>query len=69
MRMVAFDRYNVGEANINDAHFNKLKSDDIPDVVLVKKLYVDRAARKRRRKWQLKHLPIEDNANPYIEEK
>lgn len=64
-----FFSYTVGEANINDSNFNKLKSDSLPDVVLVKKMYPDRASRKRRRKWQLKHLPLQDLEHPYTEEK
>uniref|UniRef100_A0A1B6I271 60S ribosomal export protein NMD3 n=1 Tax=Homalodisca liturata TaxID=320908 RepID=A0A1B6I271_9HEMI len=61
--------YAVGESNINDANFNKLNTDGVADVILVKKMYTDRAARKKRRKWQLKHLPLEEDAHPYSEEK
>ncbi|XP_042897058.1 60S ribosomal export protein NMD3 isoform X2 [Parasteatoda tepidariorum] len=45
--------------NVNNVDYNKLKKENIPDVVLVKKIYEDKASRHRRRKWKLKHLEIE----------
>lgn len=45
--------------NVNNLEFNKMKKDQLPDVILVKKIYEDRASRHRRRKWKLKHLDIE----------
>lgn len=61
--------YCVSEANINDDNFNKLKGESIPDVVLVKKVFTDRDTRKRKRRWQLKHLPISEAAHPYTDNK
>merc|ERR1712032_751164 len=34
----------------------KMSADKIPDVVLVKKVFGDKALRNRRRKWNLKHM-------------
>lgn len=50
--------YNTGEANINDAEFDKLPQDLIPDVVLVRKHY-DRQTRLSQRLWKIKHLADE----------
>lgn len=47
------NRYAISDSNINDEHFGKLSSTDLPDVVLVKKHYPER---RRRRNWHLKHL-------------
>lgn len=49
--------YAVADSNINDSNFDKLSSELIPDVILVKKFYGhDRTARRRARLWKLKHL-------------
>lgn len=48
-----FYRYAIADSNINDKNFEKLPTDVIPDVILIKKYYPER---KRRRNWQLKHL-------------
>ncbi|KAJ3641156.1 hypothetical protein Zmor_027673 [Zophobas morio] len=52
--------YNLEDSNINDANFDKLERNNIPDVVLVKKYY-DKSERKKRRMWKLKHLTEEAN--------
>lgn len=52
--------YALKDSNINDANFDKLKEDMIPDVILVKKFYgYDKAARRRARVWKLKHIADE----------
>ncbi|XP_049870141.1 60S ribosomal export protein NMD3 [Pectinophora gossypiella] len=51
--------YNLGESNVNDANLDKLASDVVPDVFLVKKFYGERAARRRARTWKLKHMADE----------
>jgi len=43
-------------SNVNNPELEKLSVDKIPDVVLVKKHYVDKALRNRKRKWKLKHM-------------
>ncbi|GFQ75666.1 60S ribosomal export protein NMD3 [Trichonephila clavata] len=45
--------------NINDMEYNKLKKENLPDVILVKKAYGEKAYRRRRRAWKLKHLNID----------
>jgi len=54
--------YNIEDSNINDDHFDKLDRSKVPDVVLVKKHYGDRSARRRQRIWKLKHLTEEATA-------
>lgn len=45
--------------NLNDANLELMKRDDIPDVVLCRKIFGDRKKRNRKRKWKLKGLPVE----------
>lgn len=54
--------YNIEDSNINDASFEKLDRQAVPDVILVKKYYGDKAARRRQRMWKLKHLAEEATA-------
>uniref|UniRef100_A0A1B0FCV2 60S ribosomal export protein NMD3 n=1 Tax=Glossina morsitans morsitans TaxID=37546 RepID=A0A1B0FCV2_GLOMM len=49
--------YNLAEANINNAEYDKLITQEIPDIILVKKCFaVDRQARSKQRIWKLRHL-------------
>lgn len=48
--------YSLADANTNDTNFDKLSEDSIPDVILVRKYYGDRVARRRARNWKLRHL-------------
>ncbi|KAL3891578.1 hypothetical protein ACJMK2_003834 [Sinanodonta woodiana] len=48
--------FDVANANLNHAEFEKVKLDKLPDVVIVKKIFGDKALRNRRRRWKLKHL-------------
>lgn len=60
--------YSLADANTNDTNFDKLPEDAIPDVILVKKFYGDRATRRRARNWKLRHLNEEaTNFNPTSE--
>merc|ERR1712029_469531 len=43
-------------SNVNNPDMEKMSADKIPDVVLVKKVFGDKALRNRRRKWNLKHM-------------
>lgn len=47
--------YSMKEANINESEFDKLNSDQIPDIILVRKCH-DRQVRNKQRLWKLKHL-------------
>lgn len=51
--------FNINNANINEENFEKYEqsqTDKIPDVIIVKKYYGNKAERNRKRKWKLKHL-------------
>ncbi|XP_074656149.1 60S ribosomal export protein NMD3-like [Tubulanus polymorphus] len=48
--------FDLSNANVNDANLDKMKQEQIPDVVLIKKVYGDNTRRMRRRRWKLKHL-------------
>lgn len=48
----------MGNTNVNDPNFEKLKPETVPDVILVKKFYPEQKAKRR---WKLKHfLPRHD---------
>jgi len=53
--------YNLQDANVNNDEFDKLKTENIPDIVIVKKAFASKAKRKSVRNWKLKHL-VEDDA-------
>jgi len=46
-------------ANLNDDNLDEMKAENIPDVVIVKKVYADRKKRSAKRNWRLKELPKE----------
>lgn len=46
-------RFDMGNTNVNDPNFEKLKPDAIPDVILVKKHYPEQ---KQKRRWKLRHF-------------
>lgn len=56
--VMAFD---LKSANINDPIFDKLqeKSRNLPDVIIVKKLFGDKMSRNRRRLWKLRRLDVD----------
>ncbi|KAI1724768.1 NMD3 family domain-containing protein [Ditylenchus destructor] len=47
--------FDVANSNLNNSVFEKVKTENVPDVVLVRKAY-DRANRSRKRQWKLKRL-------------
>merc|ERR1719305_9083 len=49
-------RFDLKNSNVNDENLDKMAADKIPDVVLVKKVYAEKALRNRKRKWKLKFL-------------
>lgn len=51
--------FDLANANINDAHFEKLRADKIPEVILVKKVFGDRMSRCQKRRWKLKRLQLD----------
>ncbi|KPM05786.1 60S ribosomal export protein NMD3-like protein [Sarcoptes scabiei] len=51
--------FDLSTANINEPNWERYErshQDKIPDIILVKKCYGDRASRKRRRRWRLKRM-------------
>ncbi|KAF4517492.1 hypothetical protein B566_EDAN004531 [Ephemera danica] len=48
--------YSLGDSNINDPHFEQLDPQRVPDVILVRKQFGERNARRRFRAWKLRHL-------------
>ena len=46
-------RFDMGNTNVNDPNFDKLKSEMVPDVILVRKIYADQ---KQKRRWKLRHF-------------
>ncbi|PIO66678.1 NMD3 family protein [Teladorsagia circumcincta] len=55
--VMAFD---IRNCNVNNTVFDEMKPEDIPDVIIVKKVY-DRARRLAHRKWKLKRLVVDGN--------
>jgi len=51
--------FDLANANVNDDNLDKLKSEDIPDVILIKKIYGDEQNRHKKRKWKLNRLKID----------
>lgn len=51
--------FDLANANINDSNYDLLNTDNLPDVVLVKKIFADKSKRHKQRKWRLKRLAIE----------
>ncbi|CAI8017279.1 60S ribosomal export protein NMD3 [Geodia barretti] len=52
-------RFDLSQANLNDANLDKMNPADIPDVVLVKKSYGDKVKRSKQRNWQLQMMDRE----------
>lgn len=54
--------YAIADSNVNDSSFEKLPKTSLPDVILIKKNYPDRA-RHRRRNWKLKRMTTDTDNN------
>ncbi|XP_038052083.1 60S ribosomal export protein NMD3-like [Patiria miniata] len=52
--------FDFTRTNVNDANLEQMKSDVLPDVVLIKKHYGNHQKRHRRRNWKLKSLRKEE---------
>ncbi|PAV87908.1 hypothetical protein WR25_03686 [Diploscapter pachys] len=52
--------FDVKNCNVNNRIFDDMKADNIPDVVIVKKVY-DRSRRAAKRQWKLKRLVVGGN--------
>lgn len=68
-----FDRvmgYDMANSNWNDPNYEKYENshtNNIPDVILIKKWYGDKATRKMLRRWKLKRLQVVDETG-YLED-
>jgi nonsense-mediated mRNA decay protein 3 len=51
--------FDLANANVNDDNFDAIKPENLPDVVLVKKLYGDKLKRHKNRKWKLNRLNMD----------
>lgn len=54
--------YAIADSNVNDSSFEKLPKTSLPDVILIKKNYPDRA-RHRKRAWKLKRMTTDTEIN------
>ena len=54
--------YAIADSNVNDSNFDKLHKTSLPDVILIKKNYPDRA-RHRKRTWKLKRMTTDTEIN------
>lgn len=51
--------FDFANANLNEENLEKLSEDQLPDVLLVKKIYSDEQTRHKKRKLKLKRLDVE----------
>lgn len=59
--------FDLRDTVVNNADFEKLNPDNIPDVIIVKKHFGDKDKRRRSRKWKLKHLVDNIDGNSSME--
>jgi nonsense-mediated mRNA decay protein 3 len=59
--------FDLRDTVINNADFEKLNPDNIPDVIVIKKYFADKDKRRRMRKWKLKHLAKESGGDTDME--
>lgn len=55
--------FELRQSNVNDKNIDAMKQDHLPDVVLVRKVYADKATRNHKRRWKLRHLDIDEDAS------
>ncbi|BFZ58478.1 ribosome-binding protein [Savitreella phatthalungensis] len=55
--------YHLGVTNLNDAIFDSLPQDKVPEVILVKKSYANRRRKQKARNWKLKSLTKAEHAD------
>jgi len=48
--------FDIANTNVNDTNFEQLKVENLPDVIIVKKVFGDKGKRNRKRKWKLQHI-------------
>ncbi|XP_014665716.1 PREDICTED: 60S ribosomal export protein NMD3-like [Priapulus caudatus] len=67
LEYVLFSGFDLSNSNVNDHHLSTVSPDKIPDVVIVKKVYLNRRKRIQKRKWKLKHLQKDADDTSSIE--
>ncbi|KAK3885813.1 hypothetical protein Pcinc_010007 [Petrolisthes cinctipes] len=55
--------FELGQSNVSDTNIDAMNQDHLPDVVLVRKIYADKATRNRKRRWKLRHLGVDEDAS------
>jgi nonsense-mediated mRNA decay protein 3 len=48
--------FDIANTNVNDRNFEQLNTENLPDVIIVKKVFGDKGKRSRKRKWKLQHI-------------
>lgn len=48
--------YDVQNSNLTNSEMDRMKENDIPDVIIVRKVFGDRSRRRRQRNWKLQRL-------------
>lgn len=51
--------FDLANANVNNEHLDAIKSEDLPDIILVKKVFGDKMKRHKKRKWKLNRLNMD----------
>jgi len=51
--------FDLANTNVNDDNLDSFNMEDLPDVILVKKIYGDSQKRHKRRKWKLNRLNVD----------
>lgn len=54
--------FDLANSNVNNEHLDAIKPEDLPDIVLVKKVYGDKLKRHKKRKWRLNRLNIDKDS-------
>lgn len=58
--------FDFRNANINDDNYDAIKPENLPDVLLVKKLYGDKLKRHKNRKWRLNRLNVDKDGGSSV---
>ena len=51
--------FDFANANVNDENLDAIKPENLPDVVLVKKMFGDKVKRHKKRQWKLNRLNVD----------
>jgi nonsense-mediated mRNA decay protein 3 len=63
--------FDLANSNLNDPNIELYNAEDLPDIILVRKIYDDKLKRHKQRKWKLERLAVEMDEsevdNDYLE--